>query len=95
MLRMGSLGYKVKSTRGKKEEQVHFYGYKTHVSMNTGAAVTGLEVSDGNVWDGKRRSLVKDMKQGLRWKPMLPIRGYDDGNNHYYRHIKACIQRLY
>jgi len=53
--------------------------------------ITGLEVSSGNDWDGKRfTSLVEmDLKQGLPVETYAADRGYDDGDNHFYLAYKG------
>jgi IS5 family transposase len=82
-------------TKGKRKEQSetgatvmrlkHFYGYKTHASLNTGSElITALTVTPGQAYDGHELpDLVrKDQAQRLKVRIYTGDKGYDDGENH-------------
>ena len=79
---------KVKNEKGEEFEQTeHFYGFKTHVSLNAETGlITSLEVTSGEVYDGHHfRGLVDhDLEQAVPADTYAGDKGYDDGENHYY-----------
>jgi IS5 family transposase len=84
---------RVKDEEGKTSTRpVHFYGYKSHVSINgqTGL-ITSVEVTSGNAPDGKQMpSLVEqDLKQGVPVEVVAADRAYDDTRNHYFLKVRG------
>ena len=84
---------RVKDIEGKASTRpVHFYGYKSHVSINgqTGL-ITSVEVTSGNAPDGKQMpSLVEqDLEQGVPVEVVAADRGYDDTRNHYFLKVRG------
>lgn len=76
-----------------------FYGYKSHMSMNTQSEiVTAVKITSGNQTDGKQfRSLVeKDQQTGVEADIYAGDKGYDDGDNHELlnskgKHSALCL----
>lgn len=71
---------------GKRERHVeHFFGYKSHVSLNAeNGLITSVVVTSGEVYDGHylRPLVERDLAQGLPVAVYAGDRGYDDGENH-------------
>jgi IS5 family transposase len=83
----GSKGRKRVRTADGKTVLVNksFYGYKTHLSLNTESGmITSVVVTPGNKPDGQQfRELVeKDEQAGIEARVYAGDKGYDDGDNH-------------
>lgn len=77
----------VRDTKGRGVEVPrYFFGYKAHVSLNTGSElITSLTVTPGNAYDGHQLPdlLERDLARGIPIETLAADRGYDDGDNHY------------
>ena len=77
---------RVKTTEGKTVlVNNHFYGYKTHMSVNTQSEmVTSVVTTAGNETDGKQLGKLgqKDEEVGVEAEVYAGDKAYDDGDNH-------------
>jgi transposase len=91
--------HKVKNEKGEDIEQTeYFYGYKTHVSMNSESGlITSLEITSGEAFDGHHfRSLVDhDLEQGLPVDTYAADKAYDDGDNHFHLESKELHSAIH
>lgn len=96
--RDGDAQWGVKHTRRERNEEGkvtkrprYFYGYKTHVSLNTGSElITSLIVTGGKGYDGHLLPalLEQDLAKGIQIHIVTGDRGYDDSANHYLLETK-------
>ena len=97
--RDGDAAWGVKHTKRERDQNgnvvkrpQYFYGYKAHVSLNTGSElITSLTVTPGNAYDGHQlpELLERDLEQGIPIDIVTADRAYDDGENHYLLQTKG------
>lgn len=91
--------HKVKNEKGEEVQQTeYFYGYKTHVSMNSeNGLITSLEITSGEEFDGHHFcSLVDhDLAQGLPVETYAADKAYDDGTNHFHLETRGLHSALH
>ena len=91
--RDGGAAWGVKHKKKAKDENgktvnipQYFYGYKAHVSLNTGSElITSIKVTAGNAYDGHEMLplIERDLEKGIPIDTATADKGYDDGENHY------------
>jgi len=91
--RDGDAHWGVKHTKRERNEEgqvvkrrQYFYGYKAHVSLNTGSElITSLEVTSGERYDGHQlpKLVEQDLAREIPIRTVTGDRGYDDSANHY------------
>ena len=76
---------RLKTSKGETIKQTeYFYGYKTHVSLNSETElITSVQVTSGNRYDGHELPglLEKDLAQGIPVETVTADRGYDDSDS--------------
>ena len=73
-------------------QEVYFYGYKTHVSVNEETElITSVEVTSGNGPGGKQMPLLvwQDLEQGVPAEVAAADRAYDDTRNHHFLNVRG------
>ncbi len=76
----------------------YFYGFKTHMSMNTDSElITSLTVTGGERYDGHQLPVLveQDLAKEIPIETVTADRAYDDSANHYLLQTKGIQSALY